>query len=75
MVDDTLRGEHDNKTIGLLLCNGGDKVVVQYALSSYYQPIGVSDYQLSKAIPEQLKSALPSIEEVEEELNRIIGEE
>ena len=75
VVDDTLRGEHDNKTIGLLLCNGGDKVVTQYALSGYDQLIGVSDYQLSKAIPEQLKSALPSIEEVEEELNRIIGEE
>ena len=71
VVDDTLRGEHDNKTIGLLLCNGGDKVVAQYALSGYDQPIGVSDYQLTKAIPENLKSALPSIEEVEEELNKI----
>ena len=73
VVDDTLRGEHDNKTIGLLLCNGGDKVVAQYALSGYDQPIGVSDYQLSKAIPENLKSALPTIEEVEEELSRIMN--
>lgn len=72
VVDDTLRGEHDNKTIGLLLCNGGDKVVAQYALSGYDQPIGVSDYQLTKAIPENLKSTLPSIEEVEEELSKII---
>ena len=71
VVDDTLRGEHDNKTIGLLLCNGGDKVVAQYALSGYEQPIGISDYQLTKAIPENLKSALPSIEEVEEELSKI----
>ena len=71
VVDDNLRGEHDNKTIGLLLCNGGDKVVAQYALSGYDQPIGVSDYQLSKAIPEHLRSTLPSIEEVEEELNKI----
>ena len=70
VVDDTLRGEHDNKTIGLLLCNGGDKVVAQYALSGYDQPIGVSDYQLSKAIPENLKSALPTVEEVEEELSK-----
>ena len=75
VVDDTLRGEHDNKTIGLLLCNGGDKVVAQYALSGYDQPIGVSDYQLSKAIPENLKSALPTVEEVEEEINRFIGED
>ena len=72
VVDDTLRGEHDNKTIGLLLCNGGDKVVAQYALSGYDQPIGVSDYQLSKAIPENLKSALPTVEEVEEELSKIV---
>ena len=72
VVDDTLRGEHDNKTIGLLLCNGGDKVVAQYALSGYDQPIGVSDYQLTKAIPENLKSALPTVEEVEEALKRII---
>ena len=73
VVDDTLRGEHDNKTIDLLLCNGGDKVVAQYALSGYDQPIGVSDYQLSKAIPENLKSALPTVAEVEEELNRIMN--
>lgn len=71
VVDDTLRGEHDNKTIGLLLCNGGDKVVAQYALSGYDQPIGVSDYQLTKAIPDNLKSALPTVEEVEEELSKI----
>lgn len=72
VVDDTLRGEHDNKTIGLLLCNGGDKIVAQYALSGYTQPIGVSDYQLSTAIPDNLKSALPTVEEVEEELCKII---
>lgn len=75
VVDDTLRGEHDNKTIGLLLCNGGDKVVAQYALSGYDQPIGVSDYQLTKAIPENLKSALPTVEEVEEELSKIIDKD
>ena len=73
VVDDTLRGEHDNKTIGLLLCNGGDKVVAQYALSGYDQPIGVSDYQLTKAIPDSLKSALPTVEEVEEELSKIVN--
>ena len=68
VVDDKLRGENDNKTIGLLLCKGKDEIVAQYALTGYDQPIGISDYQLSKAIPENLKSALPSVEEVEEEL-------
>ena len=75
VVDDTLRGEHDNKTIGLLLCNGGDKVVAQYALSGYDQPIGVSDYQLTKSIPDDLKSALPTVEEVEEELSKIVEQD
>ena len=75
VVDDTLRGEHNNKTIGLLLCNGGDKVVAQYALSGYDQPIGVSDYQLTKAIPDNLRSALPTIEEVEEELTKIVEQD
>ena len=72
IVDEQLRGENDNKTIGLLLCKGKDEVVAQYALTGYAQPIGVSDYQLSKAIPENLKSALPSIEEVEEELSQLL---
>ena len=75
VVDDTLRGEQDNKTIGLLLCNGSDKVVAQYALSGYDQPIGVSDYQLTKVIPDNLRSDLPTVEEVEEEVNRLIGED
>lgn len=74
VVDEALRGEQDNKTIGLLLCNGGDKIVAQYALSGYDQPIGISDYQLTKAIPEKLKATLPTIEEVEEELSRMIKE-
>lgn len=72
VVDDKLRGEQDHKTIGLLLCKGKDEVMAQYALSGYNQPIGVSDYQLSKAIPEDLKSALPTIEEVEEELSHLL---
>lgn len=72
VVDDKLRGGNDNKTIGLLLCKGKDEVMAQYALSGYNQPIGVSDYQLSKAIPEELKSALPAIEEVEEELSLLL---
>lgn len=75
IVDDKLRGENDNKTIGLLLCKGKDEIMAQYALSGYNQPIGVSDYQLSKAIPENLKSALPSIEEVEEELSHLLEKE
>jgi predicted nuclease of restriction endonuclease-like (RecB) superfamily len=72
VVNDKLKGEYDNKTIGLLLCRGKDEIMAQYALDGYNQPIGVSDYQLSKAIPEELKSALPTIEEVEQELTHLL---
>ena len=75
VVDDKLRGENDNKTIGLLLCKGKDEIVAQYALTGYDQPLGISDYQLSKAVPENLKSALPSIEQVEEELTMLLDNE
>jgi predicted nuclease of restriction endonuclease-like (RecB) superfamily len=72
VVNDKLKGENDNKTIGLLLCRGKDEIMAQYALEGYNQPIGVSDYQLSKVIPEELKSALPTIEEVEQELTHLL---
>jgi predicted nuclease of restriction endonuclease-like (RecB) superfamily len=72
VINDKLKGEHDNKTIGLLLCRGKDEIMAQYALEGYNQPIGVSDYQLGKAIPEELKSALPTIEEVEQELTHLL---
>ena len=72
VIDDKLRGEHDNKTIGLLLCKGKDEIVAQYALEGYNQALGISDYQLSNAVPEELKSTLPSIEEVEQELTQLL---
>jgi len=61
--------ENDNPTIGLLICKTKDSVEVQYSLEIINQPIGVSEYQLSKLLPENFKSVLPSIEEIEEELN------
>jgi predicted nuclease of restriction endonuclease-like (RecB) superfamily len=73
VVNDKLRGENDNKTIGLLLCRGKDEVMARYALEGYNQPIGISDYQLSKAVPDELKSTLPSIEEVEQELAQLLN--
>jgi predicted nuclease of restriction endonuclease-like (RecB) superfamily len=75
VVNDKLKGEDDNNTIGLLLCRGKDEIMAQYALEGYNQPIGVSDYQLSKAIPEELKSTLPTIEEVEQELTHLLKQQ
>lgn len=69
LVDDLLKTPEDNKSIGLLLCKSRNKVVAEYALKGIENPIGVSEYQLTKAIPEKLKSSLPSIEEIECELS------
>jgi hypothetical protein len=69
-VDQQLRNEGDNPTIGILLCKSKDKVVVEYALSDIHKPMGVSEYELTKALPKEFKSSLPSIEEIEAELER-----
>ena len=60
--------ENDNPTIGLLICKTKDNIEVQYSLEIINQPIGVSEYQLSKLLPENYKSALPSIEDIEKQL-------
>ena len=68
-VNHQLNIEGDNPAIGLLICQEKDTVLAQYALESSSQPLGVSEYELSKVYPENFKSSLPSIEEIENELN------
>jgi predicted nuclease of restriction endonuclease-like (RecB) superfamily len=63
--------EADNPTVGLLVCREKNNVVAQYALESNSQPIGISEYELSKLIPADYQSTLPSIEEIDEKLNDI----
>jgi predicted nuclease of restriction endonuclease-like (RecB) superfamily len=70
VVNDKLKSPSDNDTIGILLCKGKNEVVAEYALKGYNNAIGVSDYQLSKAIPSDLKSSLPRIEDLENELRK-----
>ena len=67
-VNHILKTEHDNPTIGLLICKDKDNVLAQYALESSSQPIGVAEFQLTKFIPDEFKSSLPSIEDIESEL-------
>jgi hypothetical protein len=63
--------EKDNPTIGLLVCKNKDNTLAQYALESSSQPIGISEYELSKLLPEQFKGTLPTIEEIESELREV----
>lgn len=67
-ADEQLRGEQDEATIGILLCKSRDRVVVEYALSDIHKPIGVSKYELTRCLPDNLKSSLPAIEDLEAEL-------
>lgn len=67
-VDDIVKTEEDNPSIGILLCKEKNKVKAEYALKDINKPIGISEYELIKAIPENLKSNLPTVEEIEKEI-------
>ena len=75
VVDDRLKHDTDQPTIGLILCQTKDRIVAEYALRDIHKPIGVSDYELTRSLPEALKSALPTIEEIEAELQSELGDE
>jgi len=68
VVNDQLRHEQDHPTIGLILCQTKDNVLAEYALTGIDKPIGVSSYQLTRALPKSLQSALPTVEQIEAEL-------
>ena len=68
-VDDLLRHEADQSSIGIVLCKSKNDVIVKYSLQNQSKPIGVSTYQLKDTLPEQLEDILPTVEQLEEELN------
>jgi predicted nuclease of restriction endonuclease-like (RecB) superfamily len=72
-VDSQMKAEQDNPTIGLLLCKSKNKVVAEYALRDSSKPIGVAEYQLIEALPAELQTSLPSIEEIEQALSGDTG--
>jgi predicted nuclease of restriction endonuclease-like (RecB) superfamily len=67
-VDRQVKGEHDNPTIGLLLCKSKNKIVAEYALGDKAQPMGIAEYKLLESLPAELQTSLPSIEQIEREL-------
>ena len=70
-VDDLMKSENENSTIGLLLCKSKSEVIAEYALRGTTQPIGVAEYEIVKSIPTDLKPELPTVEEIEKELATI----
>lgn len=67
-IDRQVKNEHDNPTIGLLLCKSKNKIVAEYALGDKAQPMGIAEYKLLESLPAELQTSLPSIEQIEREL-------
>ena len=72
-VDSQIKKPEDNTTIGILLCKSKDKIEVEYALRDINKPMGISEYRLTDAIPEDFKAKLPTIEELESELENNVA--
>jgi predicted nuclease of restriction endonuclease-like (RecB) superfamily len=71
VANDILRHPSDNPTIGILICGNKNQIVADYALKGITQPIGISEYQLTKLFPKEFKSILPTVEEIEKELKML----
>jgi predicted nuclease of restriction endonuclease-like (RecB) superfamily len=71
VIDEKLRRQHDNPTIGIILCRSKKKSVVEYALRGMGQPISVSTYRTTAALPDEFKQKLPSVEELQHEIESI----
>ena len=67
-IDDLVKAKEDNPSIGILLCKDKNNIKAEYALRDINKPIGISEYNLIEAIPENLKSSLPTVEEIETEI-------
>jgi predicted nuclease of restriction endonuclease-like (RecB) superfamily len=70
-VDSLIKDTMDNPTIGILLCKDKSNIEVEFALRDINKPMGISELKFSENIPENLKSSLPTIEEIEEEFDKI----
>ena len=69
-VDGEVKGSSDNPTLGILICKSKNDTVVEYALQRIESPMGVSEYELTQVLPDEFKSSLPSIEEIEAEFEK-----
>ena len=74
-VNHQLKGEGDNPTLGLLICRSKDNVKARYALEASSQPMGISQYDIHQFLPENYRKSLPTIEEIETELNPTLDRE
>lgn len=67
-VDTQIKSKEDNPTIGILICKSKNDTIVEYSIRDISKPIGVSQYELTSVLPKNLKSSLPTVEEIEAEI-------
>lgn len=72
-VDDLVKHSSDQPSIGLILCKSKNNVLAEYTLRDMAKPIGLAEYRLNEALPENIKTELPTIEELEAELVKDFG--
>jgi predicted nuclease of restriction endonuclease-like (RecB) superfamily len=70
-IDSLVKQEDDKATIGILLCRDKNNIEAEFALRDINKPMGVSEFQITETLPDNLKSSLPTIEEIENELKRL----
>ena len=68
-VDGIMKKEQDNPSIGLLLCKSKNDLVAEYSLKDMSKPIGVSAYQITSNLPEELERQLPSVEDIQKRIS------
>lgn len=73
-VDDLLRHPDDQPTIGIILCRTKKRTIAEYALRDVNKPIGVSTYMLHDELPRSLRESLPSIEQLQIELDTVVAQ-
>ena len=72
VIDGEIKSNRDNPTIGILICKSKNNTVVEYALKDIEKPLGISEYKLTNILPDDYKSSLPTVEEIEKELDEFI---
>ncbi len=72
VVNDLLKQPTDQPTIGLILCQERSRLLAEYSFAGIDKPIGISTYELTRALPKEMKSALPTVEEIEAELAEVV---
>lgn len=70
-LDKQVKLEHENPSIGLIICKSKNRTVVEYALNKTPSPIGVATYQIRDSLPDNLKSLLPSPEQIKNRLDNL----